>query len=364
MSFFDEREDRPTRTGTRRPPPRGPGTDRQTLLVRRVIAGVGGLILLILLFVIIKGCRESAREEAFRNYNRDVGALVQESDQASQSLFGLLTRPGRRTPLQLQSEVNSFQSDAAQLVDRARDTDRPGEVDEAHKRFVEALEFRRDGMGKIARELPTALGDQGREEATARITVAMRSFLASDVIYDERFTPELAKAIDEQEGVGDLEVPRSHFLPDLQWLRPTVVTQRIEAIRGGGGGAGPAAPGLHGTALVSTTAKPGGKALNASGATDIAVSPRLAFDVAISNGGESEEREVTVVVTVTGAGKPIVREQRLPSIKPGEQKTVSIPLAAAPPTGRPVTIKVEVKPVPGEKKVDNNKQSYPAIFTR
>ena len=362
MSFFDEREDRPSRTGTRRPPPRGPGTDRQTLLVRRLIAGGGALVLIILLFVFIKSCRESAREDAFRNYVRDVGALVQESDQASSQLFQLLTRPGRRTPLQLQSEVNSFQSDAAQLVDRARDTDHPGETDGAHSSFVEALEFRRDGMGKIARELPAALGDQGREEATARITVAMRSFLASDVIYDDRFTPRLAKAIDEEK--LDLEVPRSRFLTDLQWLRPTVVTERIDAIRGGGGGAGPAAPGLHGTALVSVTAKPGGKVLSSAGATDIAVSPRLSFDVAFSNGGEHEERDVTVVLTISGAGKPIVREQRLPSIKPGEQKTVSIPLAASPPTGKPVTIKVEVKPVPGEKKVDNNSQRFPAIFTR
>jgi hypothetical protein len=362
LSFFDDREDRPSRTGTRRPPPRGPGTDRQTLLIRRVGAGVVALVLIILLFVVIKSCRDSAREDAFRNYVRDVGALVQESDQASAQLFQLLTRPGRRTPLQLQSEVNSFQSDAAQLVDRARDTDHPGEADDAHRYLVEAFEFRRDGMGRIARELPTALGDQGREEATSRITVTMRSFLASDVIYDSRFTPKLARAIDEEK-LGDLEVPRSRFLPDLQWLRPTVVAERIEAIRGGGG-AGPAKPGLHGTALVSVTAKPGGKVLNSAGATDITVSPRLSFDVAFSNGGEHEERDVTVVVTITGAGKPIVREQRLSSIKPGEQKTVSIPLAAQPPTGRPVTIKVEVKPVPGEKKVDNNSQRFPAIFTR
>jgi hypothetical protein len=363
LSFFDDREDRPGSTGTRRPPPRGPGTDRQTLLVRRAIAGGGALLLLILLFVLIKGCRDSAREDAFRDYTRDVGALVQESDQASAALFQLLTRPGRRTPIQLQSDVNSFQSDAAQLVDRARDTDHPGEVDSAHHYFVESLELRRDGIGAIARNLPAALGDQGREEATVRITVAMRSFLASDVIYDSRFIPRLTRAV-EKEKLGEITIPRSHFLPDLQWLRPTVVTERIEAIRGGTGGTGPAAPGLHGTALVSVTAKPGGKVLSSAGATDIAVSPRLSFDVAFSNGGEHEERDVTVALTISGAGKPLVREARLPSIKPGEQKTVSIPLAAAPPTGRPVTIKVEVKPVPGEKKVDNNKQNFPAIFTR
>jgi hypothetical protein len=364
LSFFDEPEDRPGRTATRRPAPRGPGTDRQTLVVRRVAAIGGGLVLLILLFVFIKSCNDSRRENAFKDYGRDAAALVQESDQESASLFQLLTRPGRRTPLQLQSAVNGFQSDAAQLVERARDTDHPDELNTAHRYFVETLEFRRDGIGRIARELPTALGDQGREEATGQIAVTMRTFLASDVIYGERFVPHLSKEVKEQKLVGEVVIPRSRFLPDLQWLRPTVVQERVEEIRGGGGGTGPATPGLHGTALVGVTAKPGGKALAPGGATDIQVSPRLAFDVAVSNGGESEERDVTVVLTISGAGKAIVREQRLPSIKAGEQKTVSIPLAAAPPTGRPVTITVEIKPVPGEKKVDNNKQRYPAIFTR
>ena len=31
---------------------------------------------------------------------------------------------------------------------------------------------------------------------------------------------------------------------------------------------------------------------------------------------------------------------------------------------QPSTIRVNVKPVPGEKKLDNNRASYPAIFTR
>ena len=333
-------------------------------MVRRGIAAVGGLILVILFFLFVKSCREDAREDAFRNYGRDVAALVQESDQSSQQLFQLLTRPGRRSPLELQNAVNGFHSDAAQLVDRARDTEHPDELNVAHEYFVEALEFRRDGVGKIARELPTALGDQGREEATGRIAVTMRDFVTSDVLYSERFLPHLAKEVKEQDLVGEVNLPRSRFLPDLQWLRPTVVTERIEAIRGGGGGTGPAAPGLHGTSLDGVTAKPGGKALQPGAATDIAVSPRLSFDVAVSNGGEHEERDVTVSLSIAGGGKPLVREQRLPSIKPGESKTVSIPLAAAPPTGRPVTITVEVKPVPGEKKTDNNKQRYPAIFTR
>ena len=38
-------------------------------------------------------------------------------------------------------------------------------------------------------------------------------------------------------------------------------------------------------------------------------------------------------------------------------------LATAPPTGLPVTIKVEVQPVPGEKNTTNNRAQYSAVFT-
>jgi hypothetical protein len=43
---------------------------------------------------------------------------------------------------------------------------------------------------------------------------------------------------------------------------------------------------------------------------------------------------------------------------------VSIPVKKTPPTGQAVPITVEVQPVPGEKKTDNNKQTFSAIFTR
>jgi len=86
--------------------------------------------------------------------------------------------------------------------------------------------------------------------------------------------------------------------------------------------------------------------------------------VNVQNGGSGDERDVVVALSIVGAGRPIVREQTIPSIAAGTQKVVTIPLAATPPLGRPVTIRVNVKAVPGEKKLDNNRASYPAIFTR
>jgi hypothetical protein len=55
---------------------------------------------------------------------------------------------------------------------------------------------------------------------------------------------------------------------------------------------------------------------------------------------------------------------QLDTIAAGETKTVNVPLTEDPPTGRPVPVEVEVEPVPGEDKTDNNKQSYSVTFTK
>ena len=363
MSFFDEREDRPRRTTRRRPPPRGPGTDRQTLLYRRLLAGGVGFVLLLLIVLGIKSCRDSARRDSFKNYVRNVGALVQASDTESRNLFTLLEKPGSQGQVQLQNAVNGYENEAAQLVDREKRGSHPDELSNAHRYFVGVLELRRDGLANVARQLRTALSGQGRTEAVGRIATQMQLFLTSDVLYSQRVLPNLTRPLRNEKLLDQVEVPKSRFLPDLQWVRPTFVTRSLAGL-GTGTGAGPVAPGLHGTSLIGTTAKPSGQALSTAGATQITVSQKLAFDVAVQNGGSNDERDVVVQLSIVGSGKPIVREQTIPTIVAGAQKIVTIPLAATPPLGRAVTIHVNVKAVPGEKKLDNNRASYPAIFTR
>jgi hypothetical protein len=124
-----------------------------------------------------------------------------------------------------------------------------------------------------------------------------------------------------------------------------------------------ATPGLHGTGLVGVTVQPSGTQLSPTGTTDIHAQKGLSFDVQVQNQGQNDEKNVTVQVRISGAGKPISVDQQIDSIAQGATATASVPLPSLPPTGRPVTITVTVKGVPGEKKLDNNKQSYQAIFT-
>lgn len=324
-----------------------------------------GILLVVLIVVGIHSCQVSRRHSAFRNYGRDVAALMQESNQQSGELFNLLKNPSSNAanPVDVTNNANGVRVQAEQLVDRARGTSHPGELDTAQRYLIEVLEFRRDGIANVATQLRTALGDQGRQQAVNAIAAQMRNFDASDVIYSQRFIPEFERQLKNQGLLGQVAIPRSAFLPDIAWLDPTTVADRIARVRSGSSAKGPVAPGLHGTSLDSVVVKPGGQTLSTSQAVAIPASANTSFDVQVTNGGTNDESNVTVRVTITGAGKPITVEQRIASFPHGTNQTVNIPLAQTPPTGQPVRITVDVLPVPGEKNLSNNKASYPAIFT-
>jgi CARDB len=216
----------------------------------------------------------------------------------------------------------------------------------------------------VATELPTALGDANTDAAAARIAAAMQEFLASDVIYNQRALPNL-KGPTEKQGLTDqVTFQQSRFLLDLGWLSPTTVADRMSRIRSGVGSSGTITPGPHGTGLGSVTVKPGGQSLTSGSAVQLKAAPNLSFDVQVTDQGASDEKQIRVRLTIEGAGKPIVVTQTIPSITAGQTATASIPLATTPPTGLPVTIKVDVLPVPGEKNTTNNKAQYSAVFTK
>jgi hypothetical protein len=147
-----------------------------------------------------------------------------------------------------------------------------------------------------------------------------------------------------------------------------VVANRINTIRGGGSSSSSsnttAAPGLHGTALDSVVVKPGGQTLSTTQAVDIPYNSTVSFDVKATNGGDNDESNVKVRLTITGGGKPITVEQTIPTFPKGTSQTVNIPVVTKPTPGVPVKITVQVLKVPGETKLDNNKATYPAVFTR
>ena len=154
------------------------------------------MVVVILLVVGINSCLDTRKERAFEDYASDVRALVGGSSDDLGPAFNLLSRPSRADALDVQTQVNAERADAEQLVERARGTDHPDELNGANGWLVEALEFRADAIERIAEQLPAALGDErDSRDAINSIAGQMQAFLASDVIYLQRTIPELTRCL-------------------------------------------------------------------------------------------------------------------------------------------------------------------------
>jgi hypothetical protein len=359
VSFLDE-PDEPVGRSSRRPS--GGAADRQTMMVRRTIAVGAGLLVLVLLVLFVRGCLDARKERALEDYADNAAVLVRESNGQSQELFALLEGSG--TPNQTvdaQNQVNGFRVQSASIVDRARGLDVPDQADEAQRYLLETLEFRRDGLAKIAVDLPDALGDESRRQGSEGVARQMQVFLASDVIYAGRFKPSLEKVLADED-VSGTTIPASAFIPDIEWLQPSHVADAISRVRTGESGDGQTTGGLHGNGLVGVTLS--GVALVPGDSVTVPLAADLTFEVQVANQGESTETDVNVEVTAGEGADALKADGAIDTIAAGETKSVAIKLDGQPATGQNVPIRVEVEPVPGEEKTDNNAQTYSVIFTR
>lgn len=390
MSFFD---DEPTRAAPRagRPAARprasatprrtgpGPGggrgtgagsTDDQTLLVRRLVAGGVGLLVLILLVVGVNGCLDSRTERALKDYTRNVASVMaaSQSDVAT-PLFELLNA-GADNPGDLQASVSQYRIAAEEEVKQARGFDVPDQMVRAHDALLLVLNLRATAIARIADRIPAAQAEgrdnaQNVERAVRQIAGQMRAFDASDVIYSQRVRPYIEAVLKEADVSGPA-LPAGQFLPDLRWLQVDEIAGVLDAVRArGGSGANPnPAPGLHGHGVVSAAV--GTVALNPQPAINrVSASGTVTFNVRIANQGDNDEQDVKVRVTVkAGTAKAITATKTVAQTKKKAETTVAVALSTPPPIGASAVITVEVLKVPGEKNVENNKTTYTALFQR
>jgi hypothetical protein len=363
LSFFDEDDEPRTTPRPRRAAPPGPvATDSQTLLIRRAVALGAAALILILMVIAVRGCLNTQKENALKDYNTEVASIAQASDrQVSGPFFELIRSPGNEEPQDLQTNISQFRVEADKQLDTARDLDVPDDMQPAQRSLLIALEFRRDGLDEIAKNIRTALGDQG-EAATAairRIAGAMRYFDASDVVYTARVQTLIKKALDDAE-IGGQTIAPSQFLPDIAWISETTVADRLnQQLSEGSRRRREPAPGLHGTGLVDGGVTVGDTALQAGAANRIPASTKT-ITVKFQNQGENDETDVKVNVSIRGGGKTVRGSDTVETIARGQTATADVRLNGNLTAGSTVTINVEVAKVPGEEKTDNNKAEYQA----
>jgi hypothetical protein len=330
-------------------------------MVRRTIAIGGGLLLLILVVFVFRGCLDARKERAMEDYVRGANELTKLSQAESRQLFDILSAPSSSDQsVDRANQANALRSDSATLSDRARDLDVPDELSNANDYLVEALDLRRDALAEVADVLPGALAQEEERNSTGRIADMMEVFLASDVLLQNRFEPIGKEALQKEDVSAKIATASLPFVPEVQWVDPDFVADQIAGIRGTDGGA--TTGGTHGNGL--GTVSLGGVALTPGASATVPLISDIAFDIQVVNQGESTETDVAVTVSVGEGADAIKLEETIPEIAAGEAKPVTIPLTKQPPTGQNVPITVRVKPVPGEAVTDNNVGEFTVIFTR
>jgi hypothetical protein len=275
----------------------------------------------------------------------------------SHPLFTALGSASGEPPLNVELKVNELRALAQSQAASAKALNVPSSVQSAQRDLLLALDLRAEGLAKVATLVRTALGGQDSNAATD-IAGDMEMFLASDVIYSQRVAPLIEQAL-KSSGVTSQTVANTQFVPNLGWLDPSTVQERLTG-QASSSSQGAVAPGHHGHVLKGVSV--GSTALEAEPALNrVTTGSNPTFTVQIENDGEFTETDVKVDVTVTVAGKPYKASHVVNTTTPGKTVNVEIPVPGVP-LGSPAKVEAQVEPVPGETNHEGTKSTYLAIL--
>jgi hypothetical protein len=338
------------RPGRRARPSRRP--ERQQILLRRGLALGGGILVLILVVLGVKGCLDARKDRALSDYARNVSQIVEETDQTSKDFFAKLSEPGSLSVTEFVNQVSADRSAMDGYAARVDGLSAPGDMSHAQNALELVYELRASAMDNIAEKTSTALGEVGSVKATAGIALQMQKLLSADVLYESVVRPEINGVL-ESNGIDGDDVPKSTFLPDgTEWLEESVVGSALESVSGASTAT---TGGVHGLGLIATSVN--GTELTAESTTSVSSEGTPEVEVQVANQGESTENGIDVSVTVNGGS---TLSGTISSIAAGETETALIPLTPAP-EGE-VTLEVDVATVPREHVSENNKASYTVAF--
>ena len=364
MSFFEDDEEQLEEEETtiarkkarRRKPPSGPSP-----LVRVIVILVAVLVLVLITSLGIRGCLNNKKVGEYRDYFNAVGEVVNDSDDIGKQLSDMFQKPDEAVRQTMEAKLAEFQQASEEQVNRAKAIKPPDQFKEENEWFVAAMQIRARGLKDLQPALLNAMEARDNQAGAAQVSHAMLILLTSDVAYDEFFY-QRAQQVLKDEKITDIKVPQSKFLKDPALASQQTAVTVLERFKGG-----PTAQvsGLHGVSLVGVKAKPSGMALTADSDNSLKASESLTFEVEIENQGEATESEVLVSLSLTAPGRPNPQkvDGRVPTIAPGERRTIELTGLAAEANSQPAILRAEVGPVAGEANTQNNVGQYNITFS-
>ena len=100
-------------------------------MLRRGLALGGGLVIVILIVLGVKGCLDARAHRELSDYARNVTQIVQETNQTSKAFFGKLEDPGSLSVREFVDQVNADSSEMDELASRVDGLSAPGDMGNA-----------------------------------------------------------------------------------------------------------------------------------------------------------------------------------------------------------------------------------------
>jgi hypothetical protein len=365
FDFFDEplTTEAPTqaqppreRSGGGPPPvqPRSPGGNAPILRLALLIAGA--IAVAVALVFGINSCRDEGAQGDYDDYFQSVEPVASQSTSVGRQLAELLSTPGV-TLDDLESQLGGLAEQQAQVVTRATELTPPQTLLTEQDSLVEAMQLRESGLRGLQQAASQLEPASDPEQAGGTLAQQGARLIAGTVVYDDLFKAR-SEAVLREEGVSGVAVPDSPFLAGTDLLSTESLTALIQRITQGGSEAG----GLHGNQIVGVRTQPGGEELSPDEENTIVASDDLEIQVLIRNSGDFQEADVQVTLTLQ-QNPPIRKSQRIDLINSNQTKVVTFRNFTNLTFAALTTLKVSVKPVPGEENTGNNTAEYAVIFS-
>jgi hypothetical protein len=342
-------------SGPRRPA--GPAHGLTPLL--RLLALIAIIVAVLVFFgLLLQSCASTSKHDEYQHYMSKVATIAKSSQDDGTAVANAVVTPAAKATT-LAGTLRGIAEQERQNVAAAGHLDAPGPLRDENQRMIEALQLRVSGVQGLADTFAQNPSSKASGEAQVLSEQGDR-LLASDVIWDDLVSGPMHQELKRQ-GVSGVSVPDSNFLSNRDLTTERSMSLLLTRLKGASTGGTPT--GIHGTNIVDVKVLPGKQTLSTSAENTITATTDLAFVVSIDDSGDSQEVGIKVTLTIQKPQGAIVKTKTVDLINPGQQKSVTFSDLGTVPFAQKTQVLVDVAPVPGEHNTDNNKASFPAIFS-
>jgi hypothetical protein len=347
------------------PPPRHPaGPPRTTTPIVRLVSLIAFAIAVILILIFaVRSCETSSETAAYKSYMDKVATIATDSHTVGEKLSQMLDSQ-TLSPSKIDTTLKALIVQQESDIQSASKLVPPGPLRQQNGQLIEALQLRRNSLSGLRTVFNKTSNKHGTTAATSAAVALSKQMLrgvASDVIWEDMFATA-SQNVMKREGISGVSPPDSVFVTDS--TRATInsmtnVWQTFHGVQTNDQTSGA----VHGTNIEYVKVFPSGETL-ASGVTKtITASSRLRFVVGVYNGGDFTEQDIQVKLKIGQTPNPITQTQTIRQIYTHATVPVTFKDFAIQELAAVVPISVDVKPVVGETKVDNNKATYEVQFS-